>query len=69
MGRVLSLVLTAMCLWLTHSWKPGQAWGGWVAQRDGVPCCIEDLVALSRGRRPATSTLRSTRLVGTGEVG
>jgi hypothetical protein len=47
------------------------AWGGLgvLAQRDGVPCFIEDVVVLSRERRPATSTFRRTRLVGTGRLG
>jgi hypothetical protein len=40
-----------------------------VAQAGGVPCFIEDLVVLSRDGRPATATLRNTRLVATGRLG
>jgi hypothetical protein len=40
-----------------------------LAQRDGVSCFIEDMVVLSRDRRPATSTLRRTGLVATGGLG
>jgi hypothetical protein len=57
--------LTAMCICLTHSWKPRGAWGV-LGQTDGVSCFTEDMVVLSRDRRPATSTLRRTGLVATG---
>jgi hypothetical protein len=40
-----------------------------LAQPDGVPCFIEDLMVLSRDRRPATSTLRNTRLIAAGGLG
>ena len=72
MSHVLSLVLTAMSRSRVHFPDAFlEAWAGLgvVAQSDGVPCFIEDLVDIGRVHQPATATLRNTRLVATGGLG
>jgi hypothetical protein len=72
MGHILSLVLTAMLhsfLPMPDSFPESRAGLGVLAQAGGIPCFIEDLVVLSRDRRPATSTLRNMQLDATEGVG
>jgi hypothetical protein len=72
MSHILSLVLTAMfrsLLPMPDSFLESRAGLGVLAHDDGVPCLIEDLVVLSRDRRPATSTLRDMQLDATGGLG
>ena len=69
MSHILSLVLTAMVrsrVQFPDAFLEAWAGLGVVAQPDGTPCFIEDLVDIGRVHRPATATLRNTRLVATG---
>jgi hypothetical protein len=71
MGHILPRVLTAMLRSLApmpDSFLESRAGLGVLAHADGVPCFIEDLVVVSRDRRPATSTLRNMRQKGLGQV-
>ena len=72
MSEMLSIVLTAMVrssVPLPDAFLECWAGLGVLAQPDGVPCFIEDLVVLSRSHRPFATTLRNTRLVATGGLG
>jgi hypothetical protein len=73
-GHILSAVLRAMLpslLPMPDSFLESRAGFGSSGHADGVPCFIEDLVVVSRDRRPAASTLRNmhlTRQKGLGQV-
>jgi hypothetical protein len=69
MGHIMCIVATAIRRSLVHlpdAFLDCWAGLGVLAQPDGVPCSIEDLVVLSRERRPATARLRNSRFVATG---
>jgi hypothetical protein len=68
MGHILSLVFTAKLrglLPMPDSFLESRAGFGFLVRAGGVPCFIEDLVALSRDGRPATATLCHGRRVAT----
>jgi hypothetical protein len=72
LGHVLSLVLTAMVrsrIEFPTAFMADLSAIGICVLQDDTPCFIEELVALSHERRPASVTLRNARIVTTGGNG
>jgi hypothetical protein len=72
MGRVLSLVLTAMVrsrVVFPEAFIKGLASIGVCVLADAEPCFIEELVSFDGDPKPTSATLRNTRIVTTGGAG
>jgi hypothetical protein len=72
MGRVLSLVLTAMVrsrIVFPEAFIKDLASTGVCVLTDAEPCFIEDLVRFDGDLKPTSATLRNTRIVTTGGNG